>query len=64
MKILKLLKQTPKASSRDLAGQLSIGRDTVKEYLKRLKSKGLLERKGSARSGTWIIHWDEDLKNN
>lgn len=33
----------------------SMRRDTVKDYLNRLKVKGLLLREGSVRSGSWLL---------
>ena len=41
-----------------LSWALSVGRDTVKEYLGRLKSKGVLVREGAPRSGSWVVLWD------
>jgi predicted HTH transcriptional regulator len=55
LKILGLLKGDPQLSSSELAAVLSIGRDTVKEYLGRLKRKGLLVREGTPRSGNWVV---------
>jgi ATP-dependent DNA helicase RecG len=55
MKLLTLLKAKPGTSAGVIASQLEIRRDTVKEYLQRLKGKGLLIREGSSRSGRWIV---------
>ena len=52
------MKDNPYLSSSELAALLSIGRDTVKEYLGRLKSKGVLLREGAPRSGSWVVLWD------
>jgi len=52
------LKGDPQLSSSELAAQLLIGRDTVKEYLGRLKKKGVLVREGAPRSGRWVVLWD------
>ncbi|MCI5192050.1 MAG: winged helix-turn-helix transcriptional regulator [Candidatus Electrothrix sp. AU1_5] len=54
-KILSVLKDNPRITSRELADLLSMRPDTVKEYFGRLKAKGLLKREGSARSGYWIV---------
>ena len=54
-RILMLLSNEPTSSSSDLAGVLSMRRDTVKEYLGRLKAKGLLVREGSPRMGRWLL---------
>ena len=53
-----MLKDDPQLSSSELAALLSIGRDTVKEYLGRLKRKGVLVREGAPRSGNWVVLWD------
>jgi len=37
-------------------------RDTVKEYLGRLKRKGMLVREGTPRSGHWVVLQDGDGK--
>ena len=50
-----LLRDAPKPSSSDLAKDLTMRRDTVKDYLKRLKKKGLLVREGTGRVGTWRL---------
>ena len=54
-KILDLIIENPLVSSQELADLLLMRRDTVKEYLGRLKGKGLLLREGSTRSGRWIV---------
>lgn len=54
-RILMLLSNEPTSSSSDLAGVLSMRRDTVKEYLGRLKARGLLVREGSPRMGRWLL---------
>jgi ATP-dependent DNA helicase RecG len=61
-KILDILKNDPKATSRELADLLSIRPDTVKEYFGRLKAKGVLRREGSARSGRWLVLHKEEKK--
>ncbi|WP_386686435.1 ATP-binding protein [Lonepinella sp. MS14437] len=40
---------------KEIAQALNIGVDVVKEYMNRLKNKGLLKRVGSNRSGYWIV---------
>ena len=55
IRLLRLVKEHPEYSSSMLAKELSIGRDTVKEYLARLKKKGVLAREGSLRSGRWVV---------
>ena len=38
-----------------MAAQLGMSRDTVKEYLGRLKEKGFLVREGSLKTGRWRV---------
>jgi ATP-dependent DNA helicase RecG len=54
-RILQLLLEAPTSSSGDVARSLAMRRDTVKKYLGRLKSKGLLVRHGSTRTGRWHV---------
>jgi predicted HTH transcriptional regulator len=39
-----------------MAEILEISIDVVKEYLGKLKKKGILERKGDNRTGYWVIN--------
>ncbi len=55
MKLLKLLNAAPKTSTTVAAKELDMRRDTVKEYVQRLKIKGLLVRKGTPKSGLWTL---------
>ena len=54
-RILVLLHETPTLTGSKLAEDLDIGRGTVKEYLRRLKAKGVLVREGSTRTGRWRL---------
>ena len=54
-RILLLLHDTPTLTGSSLAEDLGIRRGTVKEYLGRLKAKGLLVREGSTRTGRWRL---------
>ena len=54
-KILNLLSANPRLSRTELANALGIKMDTVKEYLKRLKGKKMLARKGGAQKGHWKV---------
>ena len=54
-RILVLLHDRPTLTGSKLAEDLGIGRGTVKEYLRRLKAKGVLVREGSTRTGRWRL---------
>ena len=54
-RILVLLQETPTLTGSKLAEDLDIGRGSVKEYLRRLKAKGVLVREGSTRTGRWRL---------
>ncbi len=54
-KIYDEIKNDPKASSKILSTRLSISKDTVKEYLEKLKAKGVIRRVGRTSSGHWEI---------
>ena len=54
-RILVLLHETPTLTGSKLAEDLDIGRGTVKEYLRRLKAKGVVVREGSTRTGRWRL---------
>ena len=45
----------PTLTDSNLANELGIGRGPVKEYLRRLKAKGVLVREGSTRTGRWRL---------
>ena len=51
--ILNLVKKNGKISLHELAEQLSTGRSTIVREMEKLKSKGLLEREGPDRGGSW-----------
>jgi len=55
LRVLRLLHDQPRLSVSNIAALLNIRRDTVKEYIARLKAKGLLLREGSARGGVWRV---------
>ena len=54
-KILELIKKDNSISRKDISEKLDIGEDTIKEYLIRLKKKGVLAREGTYK-GVWIVH--------
>ena len=54
-KILNVIKEKSTASRVDISKKLKISEDTVKEYLEKLKKKGLLKRIGPDKGGSWEI---------
>ncbi len=54
-RILQLVQGKPTISITELSQQLKISTTAVEKSLKRLKTKGLLQRVGSARSGHWTV---------
>jgi len=54
-KILAKIGKNPKITRKELAIQLVISEETIKEYLKRLRKKGLLLRRGGRKEGYWEI---------
>jgi len=54
-KVLGEIIKDPRISRNQISKKLGIGPDTVKEYLGKLKKKGILERKGKTSGGYWKI---------
>ena len=54
-KILREIKINPKISRKELSEKLRIGEDTIKEYLRKLREKGVLIRVGETSAGYWEI---------
>ena len=42
-------------SRADIAGKLRISADTVKEYIKRLRNRNIIRRKGKTTGGYWLV---------
>ena len=60
-KVLEEVKKDSKASRRLIAENLGIGADTVKEYIDKLKKKGVLKRIGKTSRGYWkVINYEKD----
>ena len=59
LSVLALIEKNNKITITQISVNLEIGRDTVKEYIKRLKEKQKITRIGGNRGGYWKI-----LKNN
>ena len=54
--ILKLIEQNPEITRKQLADKLNdISEDGVKYNLDKLKKMGYIKRKGSTKSGSWVI---------
>lgn len=54
-KVFDEIRENPKISRTEIAAKLNIKLDTVKEYLKKLKKKGILKRVGKTSRGYWEI---------
>ena len=54
-KILEEVRKKPQVTRKELAALLDISEETVKEYLERLRRKGLLIRRGGRKEGYWEI---------
>jgi len=55
VKILDAIAANPHITINELSDQVGVGTTAVENNLKKLKSKGMIERVGSARGGTWWI---------
>ena len=51
-----LIREDNRISQRAMAAKLGIGFDTVKEYVRKLKSAGRLTRHGADNGGYWQVH--------
>lgn len=54
-KILRVVEEDPTVTREMIAQKLSISRETVKEYIQKLRKEGVLERIGSDRGGYWKL---------
>ncbi|MBI5967019.1 MAG: winged helix-turn-helix transcriptional regulator [Deltaproteobacteria bacterium] len=54
-KILQKISENPQISGSKLSNALEISISTIKEYLNKLKKKGVLRRIGKARNGYWEV---------
>lgn len=54
-KILRLLKENPKITTKELTAELKLTRRGVEWNLKQLKQKNLLKRTGPDKGGRWEI---------
>jgi predicted HTH transcriptional regulator len=58
-KVLNAINNDTSISRTGIARTLNISPDTVKEYLERLKRKGVIKRIGPAKGGYWEVIEDE-----
>lgn len=54
-KILDIVVKNPSVTQKEIAHQLKISSETVKEYVSKLKSKGVLRRVGPDKGGHWEV---------
>lgn len=55
-KILAEIQKNPHITKNEICGLLGIGKSTVARATKKLKELGILERKGSTKTGHWLLH--------
>lgn len=53
--VFQVIKKNNKITATEISNQLNISLSTAKRKIKELKSKGLIERTGIDKTGTWII---------
>ncbi len=54
-KILELMKEDPGISVREISRLVDLGTTTITKRIHRLKEEGIIERKGSKKTGQWIV---------
>ena len=54
-KIIKFMMEDPLISAQALAAKIGISSRKIEENIAKLRKKGLIKRKGSARSGRWEV---------
>ena len=54
-KLISLIKENPNITQEQLAVKLGLTRDGISYNIKKLREQGKIERKGSTKSGTWIV---------
>jgi len=55
-RILKLMKSNPRVSSNVISSEIGIAQRNVQVHIKKLKTLGLVARKGTARGGYWDVN--------
>jgi ATP-dependent DNA helicase RecG len=53
--ILNLLKENPEMTIPELSKELNISSRAIEKQIAKLKKDNKIERKGSARSGSWVV---------
>lgn len=53
--ILRILRSNPKATQKDVVEMLGVSLATVKRLMNSLQKAGKIKRKGSNRSGSWVV---------
>lgn len=53
--ILRVINENPSITHLQIASQLSISAATVNRAINRLQNEGLIVRKGSKKSGYWLV---------
>ena len=54
--LVELLKENPRITRADAAETLGVSESSIYRKLKDLESKGIIEREGSRKTGSWVIH--------
>ena len=54
-KILKFIKEKPKATITEITDGLNMKKRTVEREMKELRGNGIIERKGSKKTGYWEV---------
>ena len=53
--ILKLIREEPAISQKEIAFRLAMNQNTVKYHTRKMRKNGTLAREGTSRKGKWII---------
>ena len=53
--MLTIIRSNPRATAEEAAEQLGLKPRTIERTIRELKEKGLIERKGSKKSGFWEV---------
>ena len=59
LNIIKLIKQNPSITQKEMATFLELTRDTIKYNISLLKNLNVLSREGSTKKGKWIIETEQ-----